>query len=34
MALGDALEHPHQEIVDALARAGIVDRKAVHSILA
>ncbi len=34
VAFGDAFEHPHQEIVDALAGSGLVDRKAVHSILA
>ena len=34
VTFGDALEHPQQEIVDALPRAGLPDCKAVHSILA
>ncbi len=34
MALGHALEHPKQEIVDALPDAGLVDGEMARSILA
>ena len=34
MALGNALEHAQQEVVDALSSARLVDRKAVDSVLA